>query len=542
MVTKSVANMKFARVSFVTYQTVIIVFLSSLSCVFCAYADPARKINSQDSDIFQMKPLNDNTLPRQIHIAFGVDPTDITVLWATENEDKSIVQYYPQGRPGSSTSVEGKSVVFENNTHGWKHLHRVALHGLTPGSMYIYNVGGDIVSLRSNFFSFRIPFKYEPHTYMVFGDLGTKSANIQFLVHESKARNYSAIFHVGDIAYDLGSDGGKVGDKYLNSIQLMSANTPYMTVPGDHDLFEDDQYRYRFSNPNAEWPMKMEQLWYSINMGKTHFVCISTEVFFTDKRNVERFMKWLQHDLTKANDNRSNFPWIVVMAHRPMYCSVDDTREDCRKPDSVVRQNLESVYSQFGVDVVFSGHNHMYERTWPTYRNKAVALNYINPLAPVHIIVGSLGNQYLTEYSSKPGGGWSAFRKSAMEMEIYGRLTVYNYTHLYWEARSAMDNSLVDKMLIIQRVHGSFTNSQVDIPDPLGEAGKAWRNKNGAIEDDGSFINLNFFVVYDDYNTRVTVLCFTSVILLVGVCFRKKIINILRFCCLKNEKCNNTIT
>ncbi|XP_060062934.1 acid phosphatase type 7-like [Ylistrum balloti] len=534
--------MKLERPAVLIHLMTVLFLVSSFSSVFCAYADPVRQMDSQDSVIFQMKRQTDDTLPRQIHIAFGVDPTDITIMWATEKEDQSIVQFNPQNRPGSTVSVEGKSVVFENNTKGWKYLHRVALQGLIPGCLYFYNVGGDIQSQRSNFFSFRVPFKYEPHTYMVFGDLGTKSANLQFLVHESRARNYSAIFHVGDIAYDLGSDGGKVGDKFLNLIQLMSANTPYMTVPGDHDLFKDDEYRYRFSNPNADWPMQMEQLWYSINMGKTHFVCISTEVFFSDERNVERFMKWLQHDLTKANDNRSNFPWIVVMAHRPMYCSVDDTREDCRKPDSVVRQNLESVYSQFGVDVVFSGHNHMYERTWPTYQNKAVALNYINPMAPVHIIVGSLGNQYLTEYTSKPGGGWSAFTKSGMEIEIYGRLTVYNYTHLYWEARSAMDNSLVDRMLIIQRVHGPFTNTQVNIPDPLGEAGKAWRNRNGATEDDGSLINLNFFVVYDDYNTRVTVLCFTSIILLIGVCLRKKIINFLRFCCLKNDKCNNNIT
>lgn len=496
----------------------------------------------QDANVFQLQGKH-LSLPRQIHIAFGAEPTDITVMWATEKADKTIVQYYPYGRPESTKSVDGKSITFEENTKGWKFLHRVSLTSLTPGTQYIYSVGGENQTLRSNYFKFRIPYKYDPHTYMVYGDLGTRSANLQFLVHESQARNYSAVFHVGDIAYDLGIDGGTVGDKFLNSIQLMSANTPYMTVPGDHDLFQNEQYRYRFSNPNADWPMRMDQLWYSIDMGKTHFVCISTEVFFTDKENVEKFMKWLQHDLTKANDNRSNFPWVIVMAHRPIYCSLDDTREDCRKPDSVVRRNLESVYYQFGVDVVFSGHNHMYERTWPMYENKALSLHYINPLAPVYIIIGSLGNQYMTDYTSKPGGGWSAFRKSAMELEVYGRLTVYNYTHMYWEALSAMDNSLVDKMLIIQRVHGAFSISRVNIPDPLGEAGKLWRIKNGDMEEDGSkLINLNFFMVYDDYNTRLTVLCFTSVILLIGVCLRKKIINFLRFCCLKNEKCNNTIT
>jgi hypothetical protein len=65
----------------------------------------------------------------------------------------------------------------------------------------------------------------------------------------------------------------------------------------------------------------------------------------------------------------------------------------------------------------------------------------------IQLTVGSFGNQYLTEFSSKPGGPWSANVISAMEMEIYGKITAANKTHLYWCANKAMDNGIVDKAI-----------------------------------------------------------------------------------------------
>jgi hypothetical protein len=85
------------------------------------------------------------------------------------------------------------------------------------------------------------------------------------------------------------------------------------------------------------------------------------------------------------------------------------------------------------------------------YKNKVLAYSNVNPKATIQLTVGSFGNQYLTEFSSKPGGPWSANVISAMEMEIYGKITAANKTHLYWCANKAMDNGIVDKAWIIQK-------------------------------------------------------------------------------------------
>ena len=51
--------------------------------------------------------------------------------------------------------------------------------------------------------------------------------------------------------------------------------------------------------------------------------------------------------------------WKFVYFHEPPYSSAS--------PNNVVRLILSPVFERFGVDVVFSGHEHLYERTYPIH-------------------------------------------------------------------------------------------------------------------------------------------------------------------------------
>jgi hypothetical protein len=51
---------------------------------------------------------------------------------------------------------------------------------------------------------------------------------------------------------------------------------------------------------------------------------------------------------------------------------------------------------KYKVDIVQVGHLHNYERTWPTYKGKAVlkgtnSTHYLNPEAPVYVVQGTAG-------------------------------------------------------------------------------------------------------------------------------------------------------
>ena len=60
--------------------------------------------------------------------------------------------------------------------------------------------------------------------------------------------------------------------------------------------------------------------WFSYDHGGVHFASVSTE---HDYSIGSPQWQWLQSDLRKAAApaQRVRVPWIVVVGHRPMYCS-----------------------------------------------------------------------------------------------------------------------------------------------------------------------------------------------------------------------------
>ncbi|KAK3579398.1 hypothetical protein CHS0354_029706 [Potamilus streckersoni] len=487
----------------------------------------------------ELQPRTDLLRPEQIHISFGKKANDIVIVWATKANDISIVEYHTENKQ-KTTQERGETIrLLKDNEDGAQYLHRVEIRDLNPGIKYFYNVRGENDDTLSDQYSFTMPAVQAgiTQTFMVYGDMGTLTKNVKFLVQETLNEKYQAVFHIGDIAYDLNRARGQIGDKFLNLIQNMAARTPYMTCPGDHERFSNFvHYRYRFSMPTLPWPMPEDRLWYSLDIGPIHFVIYNTEVFFSSD-DFESQLKWLQNDLAAANARRSALPWIIAMGHRPMYCSVSDLKEDCTRERSLVRKHLEDLFYTQGVDLIISGHQHYYERTWPTYKSHALSYNYKEPAGPVHITLGSLGVTYLQEYSTKARGHWSAFIVDDGNKELFGRLKIYNATHLYWEVLDSSDNRLVDKIWIIQSFHRPFNLTRVFIPNPLGHNGEQWIQET---DNDGSF-DLDWFFggshYGDDYETRITVLLFVFIFLIIFLVFRKKILNVVRLCCFKEEPC-----
>jgi hypothetical protein len=55
------------------------------------------------------------------------------------------------------------------------------------------------------------------------------------------------VIHAGDWAYDLEDNNGEVGNDFLNAIQPVAANFPWMGAPGNHEADSNtfDQYKSR---------------------------------------------------------------------------------------------------------------------------------------------------------------------------------------------------------------------------------------------------------------------------------------------------------
>ena len=68
---------------------------------------------------------------------------------------------------------------------------------------------------------------------------------------------------------------------------------------------------------------------------------------------------WLIDDL-----NGNTLDWTVVIFHHPPYSKGQNHDSDVEQNEIDMRQTFAPVFEAHGVDVVYSGHAHSYERSW----------------------------------------------------------------------------------------------------------------------------------------------------------------------------------
>lgn len=408
-----------------------------------------------------------NYQPEQVHLAFGERVNDIVATWSTFDECGTIIEYWPIIDPQSRRTINGTSTRFIDGGRKkhQQYIHRVLIPNLKEKTRYEYIVGSDLGW--SPVFSFLVP-QINPNwspSVAIFGDMGNENAqSLAYLQKESEQDMYDAMIHVGDFAYDMDTQNAKVGDQFMRQIQQIAAYVPYMVCAGNHEeKYNFSNYRNRFSMPGGQ-----ESLFYSFDLGPVHFISISTEVYYFlnyGLKSLTMQYQWLEKDLKRAVENRSERPWIIVFGHRPMYCS-NHNEADCNNHETILRVGLplihffglEDLFYKSGVDVLIWAHEHSYERLWPLYNykvfNGSLQEPYRNPGAPVHIITGSAGcKEGRTEFlGNRPQ--WSAFNSTDYG---YTKLKAHNATHLYFEQVSVdKKGQVIDSFWIIKDKHQSY--------------------------------------------------------------------------------------
>jgi hypothetical protein len=122
--------------------------------------------------------------------------------------------------------------------------------------------------------------------------------------------------------------------------QLISRSVRFFAALGNHDRVENRFYRL--------WNMN-GQRYYSWAAGDVRFFVLDSERMDADQ------LQWLDRELAKSTDR-----WKIVYLHHPLYSSGD--RHGSKRS---LRRVLEPVLVRHGVNVVFQGHDHVYERVKP---------------------------------------------------------------------------------------------------------------------------------------------------------------------------------
>ncbi|HMV71050.1 MAG TPA: metallophosphoesterase family protein [Pseudomonadales bacterium] len=105
-------------------------------------------------------------------------------------------------------------------------------------------------------------------------------------------------------------------------------------------------------------PSGTEQ-YYSFDHANIHVVSLDSQLSNRDPAQREAMRQWLVNDL-EANDS----DWTIVIFHHPPYSRGVHHDSDVEQAEIDMRQTFGPVFEAHGVDVVFSGHAHSYERSW----------------------------------------------------------------------------------------------------------------------------------------------------------------------------------
>ena len=175
------------------------------------------------------------------------------------------------------------------------------------------------------------------------GDSGSAGIAKQMLqAHKSDSLDF--IIGVGDNIYP---DGG--GRHFIKKFEqpfsaLLNERVSFHTVLGNHDVKEgrEAQCHYPLFNMNGH-------CYYTLKKGDG-----LAEFFMLDSTDFDAAQTgWLENALRDSTAR-----WKIPVFHHPLYSS-GKTHGSALG----LRATLEPLFTRYGVQVVFSGHDHIYERT-----------------------------------------------------------------------------------------------------------------------------------------------------------------------------------
>ena len=282
----------------------------------------------------------------------NVSQNGITVMWETNHEANSTVEFGLSARFGQR--AEDASLT---------RIHEVHLSGLKPETVYFYRVvsrdkEGSVVA--SDTLSFQTAVRKEtPFAFAVVGDSRTVPERWGKIADLVWAERPNFVLHVGDVVTN-----GNVKEQWIREFlapaQRLFGRVPLFVAIGNHERNAHWFYDY-MSNPKPE-------NYYTFTYGDAEFFVVDTN----DREGLKpggRQYNWLVKALKS-----SKATWKFVAHHHPPYSSdSDDYGDSFRGPttrgDLEVRQ-LVPLYEKYKVDIVWVGHIHTYERTWPIRKDR----------------------------------------------------------------------------------------------------------------------------------------------------------------------------
>lgn len=175
---------------------------------------------------------------------------------------------------------------------------------------------------------------------VIYGDSRTDHQTHQEIVDEIIKTKPAIVFHTGDLV-----ENGLIPAQWTTFNQIVSdliEIAKFYPALGNHEN-NSPLYFDNFVLPNNE-------RWYSVEKDNLYFIVLDSN---SDCSIGSEQYLWLENNLQNIN---KNIKFIIAIFHHPPF-STGPHDED----EKGLRQTIVPLFEQYGVDIVFNGHDHDYK-------------------------------------------------------------------------------------------------------------------------------------------------------------------------------------
>ena len=395
-------------------------------------------------------------LPDRVLLTWTGDPaTSQTVTWRT---DLSVASAWTEVLPATDHPLRGAVLHFHATTQrldtdlGAALYHTAEMTGLTPDTLYAYRVGDG--ANWSEWFQFRTASREaRPFSFIYFGDsqndLRTHWSRV---FREAFRESPRAAFtlHAGDLINNANNDAQ--WGEWAGVPGWVNGTVPVIAAPGNHEFFWEGEEPNRVRRLSHHWravfafplhgPPGLEETCYYIDYQDVRIVALNS----TEQR--EDQVEWLRSVL---RDNPMR--WTILTFHHPVFFPSKDRAEaDLANPNKL-RLLWKPVIDEFKVDLVLTGHDHVYARSGIT--NVPVGYPAQRDVESGTVYVVSVSGPKMYKAASM---GWAV--RTAEDTQLFQVITI-DGDELRYVARTAT-NRLYDGFTLRKR--DGRTNELIEMP------------------------------------------------------------------------------
>ena len=294
--------------------------------------------------------------PLQIILSMGAEPGSLSISWKGDPEGPEALQL-----DGVTGEKQRFTAVRERILKSDYYRYHVELSGLAQGREYRYKIGGFEGS-------FRVPQESDVARFLCLGDVRFQESMEEYeewgqMVRRAYREHPDLDFAV--IGGDLVNSPGELPqwEAFLEACDVF-AKLPLVTVAGNHEgVHSNYTYQKLFALPDDAPGGLSGEEFYAFDFGNVRMLMMDSSFLTEERRKSMGKDAWAKEEQRveawiRCRTGSCEKPWLAAVIHHPVYGMHD---EDTVSPQ--IRRLWAPLLETGGVRIVFSGHQHLYQRT-----------------------------------------------------------------------------------------------------------------------------------------------------------------------------------